>query len=84
VIFSRAVLLSHICSLGMTLDEVSLLLLVCNTSSMALILYLSFQGIPYAGGYNHTMDTEGSACSWPIYGQVFAVLALHKASLSSV
>jgi hypothetical protein len=56
--FSFAVLLSHGCSLGMTQDEVSLLLLGCNFS----ILHSSFQVIRKAGGHHHTTNIKGVAC----------------------
>jgi hypothetical protein len=44
------------CSLDMTLDEVSFLLLGCNCCISALILYLFFQGLPYAGGHYRTTN----------------------------
>jgi hypothetical protein len=76
-------LLSHGCSFDVTLDEVSLLLLVCNFSSSGYILYLSFQGIPYAGGQNRTTYIEGLPAVGPEMAEVLAVVALSKANLSS-
>jgi hypothetical protein len=85
VLFSFAVLLSHGCSLGMTLDEFYLLLLVCNYRSSTYILYSSFRGISYAVGTTALQISEGLLTVGPDVARfLVVVVALCKASLSSV
>jgi hypothetical protein len=50
------------------------------------MLYLPFQGIPYAGGHHCTENIEGEGflAVGPDMAKVLAVVALHKVSLRSV
>jgi hypothetical protein len=68
----------------MTLDEVYFFPLGCSCSSSALFLYLSFQGVPYAGDHHRTTNIRRFACNGLDMAKVFAVVALRKVSLSSI
>jgi hypothetical protein len=83
VLFSFAVLPSHGCRFGMTLDEVYFLLRY-NYSSSAWILHLAFQGIPYVSGHHCATNIWGLLAVVPYMATVLAVAALSKGSLRSV
>jgi hypothetical protein len=48
------------------------------------ILYLSFHGIPDSGGHHRSINSEGLLAVGPKMAKILAVLALRKASMSSV
>jgi hypothetical protein len=82
--FSFAVLLSHGCSLDMTLDEVSVLLLGCNYSSSAYICILLFWAFLMLVATTAPQTLRGLLAVGPDIARVLEVVALRKASLSSV
>jgi hypothetical protein len=84
LLFSFTILLSRGCIHDMAVDAVTVLLLGCNCSSSAWILYSSFQGTPCAGRYHSITNIEGLLAVGPDMAKVLAVVALRKASLISV
>jgi hypothetical protein len=76
VLFSFAVLVSLGCFLYTTPDDVSLLLIVCNCSNSAKILYSFFRG------RNTPEISRGVVAVGPDMTKVLAVVKLHKVSLN--
>jgi hypothetical protein len=79
-----ALLLSHGCSLGMMLDGVWLLLIGCNAATRHNFCIRLFGAFPMQVATTTTQISRGLLAVRPDMAKVLAVVALRKASLSSV